>query len=161
MNIAYREAPLPTDIQAVRDVVNSTGFFRTDEVDVAAELVEERLAKGFPSGYYFLFAEHDGKLLGYTCFGPIACTTHSFDLYWIAVRNDYRRQGIGKELLARSEDILRRMGCKRLYAETSSTELYKPTRAYYLKAGFFEEAIIREFYADNDHKVIFTKILQS
>jgi GNAT superfamily N-acetyltransferase len=160
MTITYRESPLPTDITAVRNVVESTGFFRPDEVDVAVELVEEARAKGAEkSGYHFLFAEDGERLLGYTCFGPIACTLHSFDLYWIVVHNDCRGQGIGKALLARTEEILTRMGCTRLYAETSSTELYAPTRSYYLKAGFFEEARIREFYAPGDDKVLFTKII--
>ena len=43
------------DIQRVREIVDSTGFFHPPEVDVAVELVEERLRRGDASGYFFAF----------------------------------------------------------------------------------------------------------
>ena len=140
-------------------MVKASGFFYDEEVEVAVELVEERLAKGDRSGYYFLFAERNGKVVGYTCFGPIPCTKSSYDLYWIVVHNDYRNKGLGKKLLQKSEDIIARRGGTRIYAETSSRAQYDPTRAFYQKAGYREEAVIRDFYAPGDSKVIYVKII--
>ena len=35
-------------------------------------------------------------MIGYVCYGPIACTVGSFDLYWIAVdRRRARGRGSG------------------------------------------------------------------
>jgi GNAT superfamily N-acetyltransferase len=101
--IQVREEVLPTDVEAVRSIVESTGFFSKAEADVAAELVEERLNKGIQSGYYFLFAEQDGRVVGYSCFGPIACTLFSYDLYWIAVEDAFRGKGLGGSFWRRAK----------------------------------------------------------
>lgn len=98
-NITWREEPVPTDIEEIVEIVRSTGFFTDDELDIAAELVEERLTRGTESGYYFLFLETDRKLTGYSCYGPVPGTLNSFDLYWIAVDNESRSVGLGKLIL--------------------------------------------------------------
>lgn len=156
-NLLYRETVKPDDVSAVRDIVASTGFFYPDEIEIAAELVQERVQKGLPSGYFFLFADDQSRPIGYTCFGPIACTEASYDLYWIAVHNQYRGLGLGKELIRCSEEIIARMGGRRIYIETSSTEKYEPTRAFYLKCGYQIEAVLQDFYHPGDAKVIFVK----
>lgn len=155
--VSYREEPVASDCQQVRDIIESSGFFNKGEIDVAVELVEERLHKGKASGYYFVFAELDGRVVGYTCFGPIACTENSYDLYWIAVHNDLRGHGLGKQLLTRSEAIIAGMGGKRIYVETSSRPQYEPTRGFYLQTGYHIETVLEAFYAPDDGKVIFLK----
>lgn len=159
LSISYREEVIPNDQQSVRDVLDSTGFFYPAEIDVAVELVQERLAKGAASGYYFLFAELEGRVVGYTCFGPIPCTLSSYDLYWIGVHNDCRGKGIGKELLARSEAMIKQMGGTRVYIETASREQYVPTREFYLRCSYRIEVILEDFYAPGDGKVIYVKPL--
>ncbi|MFH2049132.1 MAG: GNAT family N-acetyltransferase [bacterium] len=104
-------------------------FFSQDEIDIAVELVTERLEKGIESGYHFIFAEIDGKTIGYSCFGPIPATQESYDLYWIAVHNDYRGAGIGKQLLTISEEAIHRLGGGRVYIETSGRDQYVYLRA--------------------------------
>ncbi len=158
--ITFREDLKPTDPQTIREITESTGFFSDHEIDVAVELAEERLAKGTRSGYCFLFAEQGGRTIGYTCFGPIACTKASYDLFWIAVHSDYRGQGIGSLLLAESERIIRKMGGERIYIETSSREIYGPTRGFYLHCAYEEDAILEDFYGPGDSKVIYRKVLK-
>ena len=79
---------------------NPPDSFPPNGVDVAIELVDERLSKGTASGYYFLFAEREGLTIGYACYGPIACTQHSYDLFWIAVDVRHQRSGLGRHLLS-------------------------------------------------------------
>jgi len=157
--ITYRENVLQSDQQSVRDLLDSTGFFYAAEIDVAVELVQERLTKGTASDYYFLFVEQDGRVVGYTCFGPIPCTISSYDLYWIGVHNDFRGKGIGKQLLARSEAIIKQMGGTRVYIETASREQYMPTREFYLRCNYRIEVILEDFYAPGDGKVIYVKVV--
>ncbi|GAK58202.1 hypothetical protein U27_05175 [Candidatus Vecturithrix granuli] len=157
--LIFREDVFPTDVGHVRDIVASTGFFFEAEIEVAVELVQDRLTRGLASEYYFVFAEQDGKVLGYTCFGPIACTLASYDLYWIAVHHDARGKGIGKQLLAQSEKCIAARGGQRVYIETASREQYEPTRKFYLSCGYREEAILEDFYAPGDGKVIYVKAL--
>ncbi|MBF0530882.1 MAG: hypothetical protein HQK55_16765, partial [Deltaproteobacteria bacterium] len=56
-NISFRTQVRSDDQEIVRNLCESTDFFRPDEVDVAVELVQENLSRGIASGYYFIFAE--------------------------------------------------------------------------------------------------------
>jgi len=117
-SVTFRESVRPSDREWVVRIVGSSGFFSEQETAVAAELVEEATRRGESSGYYFLFAERGREVSGYTCFGPIACTRSSFDLYWIAVLPEIRGLGLGRELLRRSETLIRAGGGTRIYVET-------------------------------------------
>ncbi len=157
--IVYRKDVTPGDREAVGRLVRATGFFSEEEAAIAEELVDERMAKGEASGYFFLFAEEEHRLLGYTCFGPIPGSVHSYDLYWIAVAPEAQGRGLGKKLMAESEWIMARRGARRVYADTSSRPQYEPTRAFYRSCGYSQEALLADFYAAGDGKVIFAKSL--
>jgi GNAT superfamily N-acetyltransferase len=146
-------------MEKVRHLVESTGMFYPFEVDVAVQLVEERLAKGVSSGYFFLFAESGEKLIGYACYGPIACTQGSYDLYWIVVDKNHQRCGVGRALLRRAEREIARRGGRRVYIETSGRDQYAPTRAFYQRCGYAPEAVLADFYAPGDDKLIYVKQL--
>ncbi len=150
---------LPSDEKWISSIIESSGFFSLQEVEVAVELARERREKGLSSGYHFLFVEKGGEVVGYTCFGPIPCTVHSFDIYWIAVTETLRGLGLGKELLQRSEESIMAMGGKRIYLETSSRAQYEPTHAFYRRCGYREAAVLEDFYSPGDHKIIFLKVL--
>jgi ribosomal protein S18 acetylase RimI-like enzyme len=160
-SISFRYEVSPADCQTVRAIVASTGFFSQEEIDVAVELVEERLAKGPPSGYHFVFAERDGQVLGYTCYGPIALTAASYDLFWIAVDQAHQGQKIGKILLAKSEELIRAAGGRQVYIETSNRGQYASTRGFYLRCGYQEVAVMKDFYDIGDDKVIYERVLES
>lgn len=145
------------DIEIVRRIVTSTGFFYDFEIPVAVELVEDRLAYGEVSGYYFIFAEVNGKPVAYSCYGPIAGTEGGYDLFWIVTHDDWRGSGIGKALLEETHRRVMALGARYIIAETSSLEKYTPTRYFYEKNNYKEEAHIRDFYKVDDGKVIFIK----
>ncbi len=145
------------DGEVIRDIVSSTGLFRPDEISIAVELLEERLRAGLAGGYHFIFAEREGRVLGYCCYGPVPLTLHSYDLYWIAVRKEAQGTGIGKILLERSETAIGELGGRKIYIETSSKEMYRKTRRFYERCGYLAEATLREFYSPGDDKVIYVK----
>ncbi len=159
MDMVFRDTPLTGDVEAVRAMAEGTGFFRPDEVDVAVELVEERLAKGESCGYYFWFAESGGRPVGYVCYGPIPCTIGSYDLYWIVVDKSFQGKGLGLRLAALAEDSARALGGRRLYVETAGKEQYRNTRAFYERAGYFLAAELPDFYDAGDAKIIYRKNL--
>lgn len=160
-NPSFRERVVESDREAVRSIVESSGFFSTAEVDVAVELVAERLSRGECSGYQFVFGESGGRVLGYVCFGPIPCTVASYDLYWIAVHEEFRGHGLGRQLLVAAEERIAALGGQRVYIETSSRSQYDPTRAFYRCCAYREEAILADFYAPGDDKVVYVKLLKS
>lgn len=155
----YRDYVLSCDREIVRDLAASTGFFTSAEIDVAVELVTECLSKGEASGYTFLFAEVDCDPVGFACYGPIPCTLHSFDLYWIVVSNVYRSRGMGKKLLRVAEIMIKQSGGSRIYVETSSRKEYEPTRKFYQGQGYEQEAVFQDFYAPGDAKIVYLKVL--
>jgi GNAT superfamily N-acetyltransferase len=157
MNISFRTTPEKKDINMIREIVVSTKFFYDHEVEVAVELIEERLSKGESTGYHFVFAEVDNITAAYSCYGPIPMTKSSFDLYWIVTHNNYRGKGIGKKLLEETYKQARKMGATLIIAETSGLEHYAPTRSFYDNNNFTLEARLRDFYDKGDDKYIYFK----
>ncbi len=155
--LTLREAARPTDREAIRGLLKATRFFRADEIDVAVELVETRLGQGESSGYDFLIAEREGTIVGYACYGPIACTIGSFDVYWIAVDPTWQGQGVGGWLLAEVERRIGALGGRLIYIETSGRPQYAPTRSFYQRCGYDIAATLKDFYDRGDDKVIWSK----
>ena len=159
--VVFRCDVLSDDRDRVRTIVASTGVFSPVEIDVAVELLDERLEKGPPSGYHFIFAQRDNHTLGYACYGPIALTAASYDLYWIAVDKTCQGQKIGQLLLAKCEELIRVAGGRQIYIETSNRAHYAPTRKFYVRCGYRQEALLKDFYAPGDDKVIYVKKVDS
>jgi GNAT superfamily N-acetyltransferase len=140
-------------------MLRATGFFGAAEIEVALELVDERLAQGESSHYRFLVLEDAGQVQGYACWGPIPGTVASADLYWIAVHPEGQGKGLGRALLDASEAWIVREGRTRIYVETSTRAQYAPTRAFYARCGYDLVAELPEFYGPGDGKAIFLKVL--
>jgi len=155
--ITLRTQPKQADVAAVRTITADTGYFSADEVEVAVELIEDRLTKGDGSEYEFIFADLDGTTVGYASFGEIACTDGSYDLYWIAVHPNQQSAGIGRRLLDKTERLVKAAGGRRIYVETSSRDQYQPTRDFYLRCAYRVDADQADFYAPGDGKVTLVK----
>ncbi|MCS7303768.1 MAG: GNAT family N-acetyltransferase [Thermoguttaceae bacterium] len=156
----FRDQPRPDDREAVRQIVASTGFFSPAEIEVADELVQERLRAGPASGYHFLFLEQMGQVIGYACYGPIPATVASFDLYWIAVHRRWQGRGLGRAILQEVERRIRQAGGGRIYIDTSGRPQYEPTRRFYQQCGYQCQARLPDFYAPGDDKLIYCKVLE-
>ena len=157
--LAWRKNVTAEDMARVRSLVAATDMFNDAEIEVAASLVSERLAKGAASGCNFIFAERGSEVVGFACYGPIAGTQDSFDLYWIAVAPSEQRRGLGAELYARAEAEMEAAHAKQIYVETSCSDRYAPTRGFYQRLGFADQARLPDFYAPGDGKVIYVKTL--
>lgn len=157
LKYTFRMEVYPSDIETVREICLSTGFFREDEIPVAVSLVEERLSQGKASGYEFIFLEIDGRTVAYCNFGLIPCSLLSYDLYWIVTHNDYRGKGIGSILLKETENQIAGLGGKAVYIETSSKEYYLPTQRFYEKNSYDLKARFADFYDYGDDKMVYVK----
>lgn len=154
----FRRELKDSDSGYIGKILESTGFFYDYEIEIALELVEENLKKGEEkSGYIFIIAEYDEVPVGFACFGKTPCTADSFDLYWIAVLQNQKGQGIGKALLNLVEGEIAKMGGKNIWVETSSRPLYEPTRMFYINTGYKMVSELPDFYGKDDHKNIFLK----
>lgn len=158
-SIHLRTEVTPADEAHVREIVAATGLFRPNEVDVAAELVGVRLRDGAASGYEFVFAEQDGVVLGYACYGLNTVTLASYDLYWIAVRPNLQGRGIGRQLLTAVEARIAAAGGQQIYIETSHRPDYAATRIFYERCGYALEGVLRDYYAPGDDRAIYVRRL--
>src|SRR5574344_130341 len=158
--ITYRRATKPNDLKEFPEILRSSGFFYEYEVEEANGFMKYRFEDGEKkSGIYYYFAEKDGKLIGFICFGFDYCTTYTYLLYWMAIHNDYRRHGIGKVLIKKFEDFVKENGGKKICGETSGRPLYQSTRDFYVKNGYRLAAEIPDYYSKGDSRVTIVKDL--
>lgn len=154
-----RRTVLASDRPAIESILRATGFFNDQEIAVAMELVDDRIANGASSHYRFLIAEGDDSPLAYGCWGPIPGTVTSADFYWLAVRPDLQGQGVGRRMVEEVERWAADEGRGRLYIETATRPQYAPTRAFYLSCGYRLAAELEDYYAPGDGKAIYIKLL--
>jgi len=149
-----------SDRNKINQLLRSSGTFRDDEVLTAMDIIDAVLSKKGESDYH-IFSYHLGSdyLAGYICFGPIPMTEYCFDLYWIAVDSRVRQCKVGTKLAAFMESTVIRLGGRKIYVDTSSTEPYAAARSFYEKQGYAVVCVLHDFYRQGDHKIIFMKEL--
>jgi D-alanine-D-alanine ligase len=157
--VRLRHELVPADPEAIRAVLAQTGVFSPREIGVALELAADRLAKGPASEYLFIMADNGTRTIGYICFGPITIAEGRFDIYWVAVSPDYTGRGIGRLLMREAEKAIAASGGRYIFIDTSSRKEYVEARRFYQRNGYVETARIRDFFSENDDKVVFMKRL--
>ncbi len=146
-----------SDGEAVRSILERTGFFRPCEIVVALEVFDAAADQGPTGDYKSFVAMQSEKVVGWMCFGATPCTEGTFDIYWIAVEPDIQKSGIGSKLMKFAEDEIEQSGGRLIIVETSGNERYKPTRRFYENLDYKVGAVVDDFYAPGDSKYIFTK----
>ncbi len=150
----------PSDVPALVELVDASGVFRPEEIEVAREVLGTCGAKGEASGYFCRVASAEqGQPEGFACWGPTPCTEGTYDLYWLVTHPRAQGRGAASRLLAEAEADVARRGGRQLIAETSSTDLYTPARTFYESRGFRAAARVPDFYRVGDAKVIYVKPL--
>lgn len=127
---------------------------------VAEEVIDGCLKDPVNSGYYTLVAEDGSGILGYISYGPTPLTEGTWDLYWEAVAQEIRGQGIGSALMQAAEEEIRKAEGRLALIETSSTPAYEKTRRFHLGLGYEIIARIPDFYSPEDDKIILQKRLR-
>jgi GNAT superfamily N-acetyltransferase len=150
----------PEDRKNIEEILRSSGFFYEFEIETALEIADETLDKGTErSGYYWLKATDEDGVIAFANYGKNAFSTHSWDLYWIAVHQNSRNKKLGSVMLNAIEDDVRKLGGKILWIETSGRPLYTSTEGFYRKNGYELAASLKDFYGPGDPKQIYSKVL--
>ena len=112
------------------------------------EFFLDELGRGF--SHIFLARDADGALVGFVCFWALLDEAHILNL---AVRENYRRRGIGKKLVLEALKYAKRRGAKGASLEVR--EKNTAAIAFYGSLGF-ERAGLRKRYYDSppDNAVI-------
>lgn len=147
----------PEDRRPIAQLLQETRRFTNQEIETALELVDAVLNQT-DLGYQFIIAEENGgHIAGYGCWGETPLTRGTYDIYWIAVSPTYQGQGVGSQILSYMETQIMKNQGRLILIETSSSERYQDTRAFYAKRDYVLESRIYDFYKPGDDKMIYTK----
>ncbi len=151
---------LPTDTDVLVALTETTGLFKPLEIVALREVLDDYHATNQADGHVALTLEEAGEILGFVYYAPAEMTEGTWQLWWIAVRKDQQGRGAGTRLLRHVEDDIRdRHNGRVLFIETGSLPIYDLTRAFYIKNGYEQHAILKDFYAAGDSMVVFRKAL--
>ena len=142
------------DLPFLIDVVNSSGLF-------PGEMLKEMIGDNLDdpnSEHHWLTYETD-QPIAVAYFAPEQMTSGTWNLYLIAVHSDKQGTGIGAQLMKYVENYLQSRGQRLLIVETSDLSNFSLTRTFYEGLNYKREAHIREFYAEGEGKIVFTKKL--
>ena len=148
-----------TDRTPVHRLLTATGFFNPEELEVAMELVDDRLALGEESHYRFLGRRTRRRGGGLRVLGSDPRDRRVGGSLLDRRRPALQGIGVGRTLLAEAESWMAESGRPRVYLETAGRAQYAPTRAFYLACGYHVAAELEDFYAPGDSRVTFLKVL--
>jgi RimJ/RimL family protein N-acetyltransferase len=148
--------PKKSDLAAISLVLADTELF-------PAEMLEEMIAPFFedPTGSEkWLVHEHEAEgVIGFAYFRPEPLAEGTWNLLAIGLRKTHQGHGYGETMIKRVEQEL--SSERVLIVETSGVEDFEATRTFYERCGYDREAVIRDYWATGDDKIIYRKALGS
>lgn len=144
-----------TDFSGIKAILETIELF-------PPEMLEEQMAPYLndpQSGHHWFVQEKDGNIQGFCYSIPEMLTDETHNLLAIGVNAELQGQGAGKQLMAATEAALKQAGVRILIVDTSGADDFKLTRKFYTDLGYTKEAVIRDYWADGDDKVVFWKRL--
>lgn len=153
---------LPNERADIERVTHAAGNFAGDELTVPLELFDGYVRDAKVSGYNFLSAKKNDRVVGYACYGPTPLTETTFDLYWIVAEAGEQGQGVGRALFERVIDEIKKRNGKMLVIWTSSTAHYDRAQKFYERMGCKLEARVRDYYRAGDDLCVYVyRIVES
>ena len=144
-----------SDVPGVALILKDTGLF-------PADMLEEMISPFFdaPDGHerWLVCEDNNDGVIGFCYFRPEPLAEGTWNLLAIGFRDGHKGQGYGEALVAEVERAL--VGERVLIVETSGLDQFDKTRHFYEKCGYQREAVIRDYWADGDDKVIYSKSLR-
>ena len=97
------------------------------------------------------------SVIGAAYFVPEVMAQGVMNLLFIGVLPGARKRGVGQALLDQFEDAIRTSHARLAIIETASDPLFAPAWSLYRKAGYDQEARVRDYYDDGLDKLVFRK----
>jgi GNAT superfamily N-acetyltransferase len=149
------------DLKGMQEILRSTGFFYEFEIEIALDLASSSVQSDQEeSSYCWIKITDNKKIIAFANYVKNSFSIHSWELYWIAVHQEFREKKLGSLLLKAVEDDIKSSGGKILWLDTSGRPLYAPTEEFYKRNGYTLRASLPDFYAPGDPKQVYSKILQ-
>ena len=148
-----------SDTRAILALAARTGVFKPHEITALEEVLSDYHATNHRLDHHSVTFEEHGEILGFAYYAPASMADRTWYLYWIAVTKPTQARGIGSKLMKYVEEDIRERRGRILLIETSSLPYYDLTRKFYEKHDYEHGAEIKDFYADGDSMVIYSKRL--
>ncbi|PNH09156.1 hypothetical protein TSOC_004221 [Tetrabaena socialis] len=149
----------PEDSEAILSLSVAAGLFGADETGALRKVLADHWAGNINEGHEWRVYEEGGQLRGVVYWAPAQMSDGAWHVLMLAVRPDCQGQGLGSALMQHAEAALRASGQRLLLVEMSGLPSYERQRKFYAKIGYGREAVIRDFYASGEDKVVFRKAL--
>lgn len=153
---------IPADAEMIKQFALDNNMFELDEIAVFDEMLSGFFDGTLGDHSWIVATADDGGVVSAAYFAPEPFADRMWNLYFIATEPSRHGDGSGTTLIEYIEAQLRRRGhdvALTLIVDTSSSDEYAQTRAFYEKRGFVEESRIRDFFGPGDAKVTFWKSL--
>jgi ribosomal protein S18 acetylase RimI-like enzyme len=154
---------VPADVPRLVELTAATGLFRPEEIVALGEVFDDyfsiELLAGDAATHCCFTSEQNGQIIGYVYLAEAEMSDRAWYVWWIAVDPTIHKRGVGRALMHYAEDEARRRGGRVMFVETSGIAEYESTRKFYLKNGYDQEAVLRDYYRDGDDMVVFRKRL--
>ncbi len=155
------QTPQPDDVPEIERIAAEAGVFNHMDLAIVREMIQAFLHPEPRDDHTFVVYRNGGReILGFACYGPAALTDRIWDLYWICVKKNHQKNGIGKLLLQQVEQDACRKGARALYLDTSDTAPYTSARAFYERNGYECIAHMDDYYEPGDGKVVYRKVFR-
>ncbi|WP_243403601.1 GNAT family N-acetyltransferase [Shimia abyssi] len=137
-------------------VLDATQLFPSD---MLPDMVHAFLTENTPADLW-LTCLNGEKVVGFCYAAPETFTEGTWNMLAIAVSPDQQGKGFGRALTRALEVSLKDRGHRVLIVDTSGSNDFAKTRAFYAQNHYIEEARIRDFWGPGDDKIIFWKSLK-
>lgn len=146
------------DFEPIYNLLERSGFFYEYEINICMKMMEETLYdEEQDDDYIWMVAENNNDIVAFLCYGKNPLSTHSWDVYWIAVDKSYKDRGIGTILLKDCEKKILMSGGEYIWIETSGRPKYVSTHKFYQSKEYEKIAELPEYYDRGDSKIVYRK----
>ncbi len=107
----------------------------------------------------YWFIEKDGEIIatGGVRENKYGSGGYEMDADYIAVHKNYRRKGLGKEILQQIEKYVKSQGGRYIHVLSCDIESYGPAREMYKSVGYKEVSHIPDYYVEGEGRIDFFK----
>jgi ribosomal protein S18 acetylase RimI-like enzyme len=153
------------DREGILDLAKTTGLFEAkSDMDQFREGLEGVLDGSAGPDHFWIVDANGLNLTGAAYYAPDGAhypSEHAgegvWNLYFIGVRPENQRMGVGSKLLNAVEAALRQKPATALIVETSGKDNFDKIRAFYEGFGYRAVGSATDFYGAGDDKITYRK----
>lgn len=135
-------------------ILAASGQFDANSIDYTLDTLDKHLES---PDYEIWFTALENEPVGFAYCAPEPVTSGTWNLLMLWTKEGYEGKGFGKSLVSAVEAELKSRNARLLIVETSQLPEFETARAFYEKYGFEFEAEVKNFFAEGDNKLIYTK----